>query len=147
MMGQTLPTLQDLTLVPDIIKVAAIIIKDGKLLTARNTDRELFYAVGGKLEPGESEEQCLHREVEEEIGCKITQTVPYKTFEGMNYDNSKTLRMPCYLVQLEGEPKANNEIAELLWVSAESYRNTDKDKLANMLSNHIIPSLIQDKLL
>lgn len=132
---------------PDIIKVAALFIKDGKILTARNKDRQLFYAVGGKLEPGETEQECLTREVAEEIDCKVISSTYYKTFEGMNFDNTKTLRMPCYLAQLDGEPKSSNEIAELLWVSAESYQAGDKERLANMLSNYILPSLIQDKLL
>lgn len=146
---QEIPTLEALMekSKPDILKVAALLIRDKQLLVARNYNRDVFYAVGGKLEEGESELECLGREVEEEINCKVVNAKFYKRFSGLNVDFTKTLEMPCYFVEIEGEPTASNEIAELKWLSAESYNSGEKEKLANMLSAQIVPSLIKDGLL
>lgn len=61
---------------PDYIPVtAAIIEKDGKILIARRRHPLMGYHwefPGGKLEEGESLEDCLKREIMEELGIMIT---------------------------------------------------------------------------
>jgi len=59
-----------------VIEVAAgLIFRDGKLLiTQRHADAHLggmWEFPGGKREPGESFEQCLCRELREELGCDV----------------------------------------------------------------------------
>lgn len=128
----------------DLVKVVALFIQDGKLLVGRNINRDLFYGIGGKREQGESNLECLIREVEEEIGCKVTKHTYFNTFVGPNFDKTFIIEMPCYLVELEGEPTPNNEVVELRWVSAQTYKT---EPLASMLMDSICPALVAKGLL
>jgi len=56
--------------------VAALIVKDGSILICQRTERQTmplkWEFPGGKIEPGESEEAALRRELEEELGIAAT---------------------------------------------------------------------------
>ncbi|HQR25623.1 MAG TPA: (deoxy)nucleoside triphosphate pyrophosphohydrolase [Nocardioides sp.] len=57
------------------VVVGAAIVRDGRVLAARRTAPAEtaggWEFPGGKVEPGETAEQALRREVEEELGCAI----------------------------------------------------------------------------
>ena len=104
------------------IKVAAgLIFRSGKLLiTQRHADAHLgglWEFPGGKREPGETFEQCLRRELREELGCdvevlelveSITHTYP-----------EKTVHLQFFRCRwLAHEPQAI-DCADLRWVSRE----------------------------
>lgn len=61
--------------VPREIIVAGVIWKRGRILIGRRKPEGLLGGLwefpGGKVEPGETREEALHREVEEEVGIKI----------------------------------------------------------------------------
>lgn len=48
-------------------RIAAIIIKDKKLLLLKGKGYKELWTPGGKIELGESDEECLKRELKEEI--------------------------------------------------------------------------------
>lgn len=52
-------------------RVAAIIIKDNKLLMVKHEDYPCYYTVGGKVRINETSEEAVVREVYEEIGIKL----------------------------------------------------------------------------
>jgi 8-oxo-dGTP diphosphatase len=58
-----------------VVVVGAAIIEDGRLLAARRTEPPALAGgwefPGGKVEPGESDEQALIRECREELGVEI----------------------------------------------------------------------------
>lgn len=131
----------------DINKVAAICIRDKKLLIVHK--REVGYiSLGGKIDPGETDEQCLKREVQEEIGCAVKNPKHFATFEGPTHDFKQTLRMVCYFCDIEGEIKLNPEdkVDGYRWISKEDYKQIE-DELAHMLKASIIPELIRQGLL
>ena len=132
----------------DINKVGAFVIKDKKVLVVRKKTHDFFIALGGRIETGENDTTCLTREVLEEIGCNATNIRFLATFEGpVHDDRTKTICMPCYLCDLEGEIKLNplDSIVEYRWIS----RNYAKEgvKLAHTLETFVVPELIKRKLL
>ena len=54
------------------VRVGAITIKDGKALTVKSQFGDYCYSVGGRIKFGETAEQAVVREVEEETGCTLS---------------------------------------------------------------------------
>lgn len=52
-------------------RVAAIIIKDNKLLMAKHEDYPCYYTVGGKVRINETSEEAVIREAYEETGIEF----------------------------------------------------------------------------
>lgn len=98
----------------------AIIIRDGKVLVAKRNQEPLkgqWDFLGGYLQKGETPEQALKRELQEELGVEIQLTF-IGTFPGT--DSYKEYQYPvlsfAYLVEFQGEPRLNHENSELAWV-------------------------------
>jgi len=125
-----------------IVKPAALVLRNKKLLVVRSKNKNVFYAVGGKLEPGETDVQCLHREVREEIGCGVTSQRHFQTFVGPSSDRQHSLVMVCFFVELDQEPKASSEIEELLWADSQ----TASEKLGSFMSVFVLPALAREGL-
>ncbi len=103
-------------------------------------------SVGGKIEPGETDIQCLNREVKEELGCNPVNPKYYDTFEGNTYDG-QTIRMPCYFMELSGEIKLNphDKVDGFLWIDRD-YKKKGIT-IAPILELFIVPRLIKEGLL
>lgn len=88
---------------------AALIFHNGRLLiTRRHADSHLgglWEFPGGKLEAGETFEQCLVREIREELGIEIGVG---ELFEEITHAyEEKTVRLKFFICELiRGEPKA-----------------------------------------
>ena len=100
--------------------VAGLIIgNDQVLITQRRADQALplqWEFPGGKVEPGETPEACLIRELDEELGIKVTRAclAPF-VFASHEYESFHLL-MPLYLVRRwEGIVRAREHKA-LAWV-------------------------------
>lgn len=87
---------------------AALIFRDGRLLIARRHAGShlggLWEFPGGKLEAGETFEQCLIREIREELGVEISVG---ELFEEISHDYpEKSVRLKFFICQLlSGEPQ------------------------------------------
>jgi len=93
---------------PAIDVSAALIFRDGKLLVAqRHPDVHLGGAwefPGGKRHPGETFEQCLVREIREELGVEIS--VGELMEEIVHAYPEKTVRLKFFICRLTaGEPQ------------------------------------------
>jgi ADP-ribose pyrophosphatase YjhB (NUDIX family) len=121
---------------PPIIKIAALCIRDRKLLLVRSRNYQAFFTLGGKLESGETDEQCLIREVQEEVSCEIVSTKYFQTFEGLAHDKTRNVRLICYFVELKNDPTPSSEIAEIHWWDSQS-----QIILSDMLTLHLLPAL------
>ena len=87
----------------------------------------MYYLPGGKRETGETDEETLVREIEEEISVQIkTETVSYfGTFEAEAHGKAEgvTVKMTCYIADYEGTLTPASEIEELSWLS---YKDRDR---------------------
>ena len=97
--------------------VTAIIVKGNKIMIAKRNYGEfngLYEFPGGKVEPGETKEEALKREIREELEVDIAidrffmkATYDYPTFH---------LDMDCYLCHLLDENIVLNDHSEMKWI-------------------------------
>lgn len=105
------------------IRVADLALVDnGKLLLVQQR-KAIAYGLwslpGGQLEEGETPEQALHREIQEELGVKLTDVKPFKTYR-FQIDGHQ-IELNTFTGKLEGKIILNDE--ELMaygWFSPDS---------------------------
>lgn len=124
-----------------IKKVALAVFKDKKLLQVRTSKQEVvFYTLGGKVKEGESDLQCLKREVWEEVGCSLDEaTLKFlHEFEDVAHGKDNTLvNIRLYEGKLVGKPKPQSEVVEIGWFDTKS----DKEHLSEIAQRKIFPWL------
>ena len=105
----------------EIDKLAWLFIRNGKLLSARSKNKALFYLPGGKREQGESDEQALIREIQEEVSvCLTLDSVKYAgtfTAQADEKGDEINVRLTCYFADYQGELFPDAEIEEIEFIS------------------------------
>ncbi|HEY5394158.1 MAG TPA: NUDIX domain-containing protein [Trebonia sp.] len=103
-----------------IDKIAWIRLADGKILSTRSRDKDVYYLPGGKREPGETDVQTLVREIREELDVTIApgSAAHVGTFEAQAHGHATgiTVRMTCYAADYQGMLTPSSEIAEFVWL-------------------------------
>ncbi|MGJ4973339.1 MULTISPECIES: NUDIX domain-containing protein [unclassified Bradyrhizobium] len=120
---------------------AAAVVSQGRLLLVRKRGTAVFMLPGGKLEPGESDRECLFREIEEELGTQALDPATHLgTFEA-DAANEPDHRVVArvYRVSLRNEPKTSREIAELAWCDLD--HPAKHLALAPLVAKFVIPQL------
>ena len=106
--------------------VAAIIHRDGTYFATQRGYGEfegMWEFPGGKIEPGESPEVALKREIQEELGVDITIEKVLCTTE---YDYpSFHLIMHCYLCDIETGEIELKEHKAALWLTTETLNKVE----------------------
>lgn len=98
---------------------AAAVVVDGRLLlVSKRAAPDVFYLPGGKPEPGETAEECVRREVREELGVGLASLEPHTTVLAPAALEGVEMAMEVFIGELDGEPKAGAEIAALAWYRA-----------------------------
>ena len=104
--------------------VAAIIIKDGQVFATQRGYGEFqgwWEFPGGKMEAGESPQEALKREINEELDADIQVNELLETVE-WDYPNFH-LTMHCFICNLLSESMHLNEHEAATWLTHETLRS------------------------
>lgn len=99
--------------------MGAIVERDGAVFAARrNIDRSaggLWEFPGGKIDPGESPEAALRRELQEELNVEVT--VGPLVDRSLSDVGSTRIELSCYAAQFVGEdPYSSSDHDAMQWV-------------------------------
>ncbi len=103
-----------------LVAAAALVDVDGRVLLCQRPEGKqlagLWEFPGGKVEPGETPEQCLIRELDEELGIQVAKAclAPF-VFASHEYENFHLL-MPLFLCRRWEGFVQQKEHAGLAWV-------------------------------
>jgi 8-oxo-dGTP diphosphatase len=124
-----------------LVAACALIDPDGRVLIAQRPQGKsmagLWEFPGGKVEPGEQPEQCLIRELKEELGITVREEcLAPLTFASHSYPNFHLL-MPLYVCRRwEGIVTAQEQQA-LKWVRPGELKNYPMPPADEPLISHL----------
>jgi len=106
---------------------AAIIISETKILITQRKNNQTFplrwELPGGHIEPHESNESCLRREIKEELGVQITAPRLYSTEKFRIGKN--TLLIYYYLCRIASGKLRKLEVKDFRWIDPPQYEAYD----------------------
>ncbi|SEQ00757.1 MULTISPECIES: NUDIX hydrolase [Lentzea] len=107
-----------------ITVVGLVHVEAGRLLVVRSRNKKAFYLPGGKIEPGETPEDAVRREVREELGVELDAPARLKRYVSPAYGEGEgaMVDMTCFTARLLATPRPAGEIAEMTYVTRAEYR-------------------------
>lgn len=86
----------------------------------------LWEFAGGKIEPGETPEQALAREIDEELGIQVTVDKHLMTSEVWVAERERHVSLACYFVTpRESLPTSSSDHDELRWMPIQTLHTLD----------------------
>lgn len=101
-------------------RVVAGIFLNSEKKTLATYSKGAWYYPGGKVEEGENDEDCLIRELKEELGIEVNkdELEYYTIMEGNTHLDDKKISLSFYFVNTKGgEIKALREVTQIAWLS------------------------------
>ena len=92
------------------VRAAALIIHNNKILTHRNINKDHYCIPGGRIEIGESSEETVKREIQEELGKKIKIEKYLTTIENFFELEGKKYHEIYFLYKAEFENEEDKKI-------------------------------------
>ena len=129
-----------------IEKSGLLYVRDNCILLCRKKKgTQLLILPGGKREANESPLECLAREIKEELGAlDAIDPVHIGSYtHAAAGKEGKTVHIELFQAELSGDPRAQSEIAELVWFGP----SDDRARLAPSIDRKILPDLIARGLL
>jgi A/G-specific adenine glycosylase len=135
------PVLNPKAVVPHFTVTAAVVWRNGKVLLAKRPSKGLLGGMwefpGGKIEKDETFQECLMREIREELGVEIRVGEPFGVYQHAYTHFRITLHaFLCELV--DGEPKPI-EATEVTWVSPATLTQYPMGKVDRQIASKIHP--------
>ncbi len=124
------------------IRIAAIIVHDGQLLMQKGKGYDELWTPGGKPLPGESDKECLARELQEELGVILVTATYFGEFTGKSPYGEHLNKNKVYLCTISGDPLPDHEIEKVIWFSKNDFLSKTYPMIA-VTENEIIPALIK----
>ncbi|MEO9457622.1 MAG: 8-oxo-dGTP diphosphatase MutT [Lentilitoribacter sp.] len=125
-----------------LVAACALIDTDGRILIAQRPEGKSLAGMwefpGGKVEEGETPEQALIRELNEELGIETKETcLAPLTFASYSYDKFHLL-MPLYICRRFWGVPQPKEGQALKWVKSRDLRDYDMPPADEPLIPHLI---------
>ncbi len=124
----------------EIEKVAAIMIRDDAFFMVRKVGKDIWTNLGGKPEPGETEEEALRREIREEIHCEATIMEKLGDFRAPAVFDDAIVKLSCYLVELHGDIRLDDPELEECRFIPKNYRELGIT-LPDSIEGQVLPIL------
>jgi len=107
------------------VQVTDVVIVDGDKLLLVQQRKKSAYGLwgfpGGHVEPGETPEMALHREVNEEIGVKLIHAKPFKVYSFKTA--TEELELHTFRGEIKGTIRLNNdELMAYEWFNLDSLK-------------------------
>ncbi len=129
-----------------IHKIAAMVIQDNKFIMVRKFGKDTWTSLGGRIEEGETEEECLLREIKEEVNCDAKILRKLGDFSDKAAFDDAMIKLSVYLVELIGTPEIiDNELEEFMFIG-KNYAE-EGIKLTKVMKSQVIPHMIKENLL
>jgi 8-oxo-dGTP diphosphatase len=129
-----------------IHKIVAVVIRDNKFFMVRKKGKDIWTSLGGKPEKGETEEETLLREIDEEIHCKATVIKKLGDFSAKAVFDDAIVILSTYLVNLEGDIRLDDpELEECAFIGKDYVEKGIK--FPPSIKDQIIPYCIENRLL
>ena len=122
------------------VAAALLIAPDGRTLLVRKAGTTAFMQPGGKIEPEETSEQALVREIREELGIDVhvDALTPLGRFaaEAANEPDAVVVA-ETFLLEIDATPVPTRGIEEVIWIDP---ARPPAIELAPLTSEHILPA-------
>jgi 8-oxo-dGTP diphosphatase len=123
--------------------VSALIVSKSKpgqptlFLNVRAYNKDKYGFPGGKLNDGESPEEAVFRETEEELGVRPTNVMHRQTFHSETPDG-RAITMHVFTGEVSESIAPTNEIAELHWLTCKQMEDR-KHLLTPITIEYVLP--------
>jgi len=136
----SLPVRKKTSSVPTVVVTAAIILDRGKTLISQRPSGGLLGGMwefpGGKLEPPETLEACLQREIKEELGTSIIIQKPFGVFRH-SYSHFH-VELHAFICILNGSPPEPLQVRSIQWVKLVDLQTFPMGKIDRMISLQLL---------
>ena len=129
-------------MVDEKIRVTALVIREGKLLMLNGRGYKELWTPGGKMKIGETDEDCMRRELREELQANLDEFKFFKEYYGKSFYNDWVVRQRVYIAKISGEIRPSSEIEGHLWFSRKDFES-HKYPMIPTTEKEIIPDLIK----
>lgn len=123
------------------IAAAVIINQEGRTLLVRKRGTKIFIQPGGKIEKGESPQQTLARELDEELGLALIKVAFLGELSAVAANEpNRRVSAAVFRVDVSGELRLGAEIEEALWINP---ARPPEREIAALTKDQILPLVVQ----
>ena len=129
-----------------VTRIGSVIIEDKKLLLVKGKKYQELWTPGGKIKSGESDKECLRRELKEEIDVSLVSMKFFKEYLKKSPYHNRMTKSRIYIVEIDGDIKPGMEIEKFIWYTKEDFDNK-KFPITLVDKEGMLPDLIKENLI